>query len=119
MLTRHTYSLKWFLKIEGWYILFFIIYGSAICILNLHPFFEDYTLPASAIGFLGTAVAILLGFRNNSAYERFWEARKAWGDLTNASRYFASQVITYKTRRKIRLIFPTFIKKYSFGIWPL
>ncbi|WP_309295467.1 bestrophin family ion channel [Nitrosomonas sp.] len=58
------------------------------------PFFEDYTLPASAIGFLGTAVAILLGFRNNSAYERFWEARKAWGDLTNASRYFASQVIT-------------------------
>lgn len=95
MLIRHTYSLKWFLKIEGWYILFFIVYGSAICILNLYPFFQGFTLPASAIGFLGTAVAILLGFRNNSAYERFWEARKAWGDLTNVSRYFASQIVTY------------------------
>ena len=95
MLIRHSYSLKWFLKIEGWYILFFIVYGSAICILNLYPFFEGFTLPIAAIGFLGTAVAILLGFRNNSAYERFWEARKAWGDLTNVSRYFASQVITY------------------------
>lgn len=63
--------------------------------LNLYLFFENFTFPISAIGFLGTAVAILLGFRNNSAYERFWEARKAWGDLTNASRYFASQVMTY------------------------
>lgn len=63
--------------------------------LNWYHLFEDFTFPTSAIGFLGTAVAILLGFRNNSAYERFWEARKAWGDLTNASRYFASQVITY------------------------
>lgn len=95
MLIRHTYSLKWFLKIEGLYILYFIVYGTVICILNLYPFFQVFTLPASAIGFLGTAVAILLGFRNNSAYERFWEARKTWGDLTNASRYFASQIVTY------------------------
>ena len=95
MLIRRAYSLKWFLKIEGWYILFFIVYGSAIYVLNLNPFFEDFIIPISAIGFLGTAVAILLGFRNNSAYERFWEARKAWGDLTNASRYFALQVMAY------------------------
>ncbi len=61
----------------------------------MYPFFEGYTIPISVIGFLGTAVAILVGFRNNSAYERFWEARKAWGDLTNASRYFSSQIMTY------------------------
>ncbi len=95
MLIRRTISLKWFFKIEGWNLLFFIVYGSAICALNLYLFFDDFTFPVSAIGFLGTAVAILLAFRNNSAYERFWEARKAWGDLTNASRNFASQVMTY------------------------
>ncbi len=95
MLIRRSISLKWFLKIEGWNLLFFIVYGSAIYVLNLYLFFEDFTFPIAAIGFLGTAVAILLGFRNNSAYDRFWEARKAWGDLTNASRYFASQVMTY------------------------
>ena len=95
MLIRRSISLKWFLKIEGWNLLFFIVYGSAIYVLNLYLFFEDFTFQISAIGFLGTAVAILLAFRNNSAYERFWEARKAWGDLTNASRNFASQVMTY------------------------
>lgn len=95
MLIRRTISLKWFLKIEGWNLLFFISYGSAIYVLNSYHFFEDFTFQISATGFLGTAVAILLGFRNNSAYERFWEARKAWGDLTNASRYFASQVMIY------------------------
>ena len=62
---------------------------------SICTFFEGFTFQIFAIGFLGTAVAILLGFRNNSAYERFWEARKAWGDLTNASRYFSSQVMTY------------------------
>lgn len=95
MLIRRTIRLKWFLQIEGWNLLFFIVYGSAIYVLNLYLFFEDFTFQISVIGFLGTAVAILLAFRNNSAYERFWEARKAWGDLTNASRYFASQVMTY------------------------
>ncbi len=95
MLIRRTISLKWFLTIEGWNLLFFIAYGSAIYVLNLYLFFEGFTFQISAIGFLGTAVAILLAFRNNSAYDRFWEARKAWGDLTNASRNFASQVMTY------------------------
>ncbi len=95
MLIRRTISLKWFIKIEGWNLLFFIVYGGSIYVLNLYLFFEDFTFQISAIGFLGTAVAILLAFRNNSAYERFWEARKAWGDLTNASRNFASQIMIY------------------------
>ena len=61
MLIRRSISLKWFLKIEGWNLLFFIVYGSAIYVLNLYLFFEDFTFQVSAIGFLGTAVAILLG----------------------------------------------------------
>jgi len=41
------------------------------------------------------AVAVLLGFRNNEAYNRYWEARTAWGDLLIYSRNFASQVMGY------------------------
>ncbi len=33
----------------------------------------------------GTAIAILLGFRTNSAYERWWEARIIWGRILNDS----------------------------------
>ncbi|HVH41240.1 MAG TPA: bestrophin family ion channel [Labilithrix sp.] len=44
------------------------------------------TLP---ISILGTAVAFYVGFKNNQAYDRFWEARTAWGAIVNTSRAFA------------------------------
>jgi putative membrane protein len=56
---------------------------------------EHLSIPFLPIGTLGTAVAILLGFRNNSAYDRFWEARKIWGQLVNDSRGFARNTIVF------------------------
>ena len=35
---------------------------------------------------MGTAVAFLIGFRNNASYDRLWEARKIWGAIVNSSR---------------------------------
>lgn len=75
--------------------MFFLIYGGLVHVLNLFFFFETRIFSVTEIGFFGTAVVILLGFRNNEAYRRYWEARTAWGDLTNASRYFASEVMGY------------------------
>ncbi|MFD2935382.1 bestrophin family protein [Spirosoma flavum] len=46
------------------------------------------------LGTIGTAVAITLGFRNNSAYERFWEARTLWGGLVYQSRIFSRQLLS-------------------------
>ena len=43
---------------------------------------------------LGVAISIFLGFRNNAAYTRFWEARTLWGGHINASRSFARQTMT-------------------------
>lgn len=40
---------------------------------------------------IGLALAIFLGFRNNAAYDRYWEARKLWGDLVHRSRSLARQ----------------------------
>lgn len=42
----------------------------------------------------GTALALVLGFRDNSAYARWWEARSLWGLMINASRSLARQAIT-------------------------
>lgn len=38
------------------------------------------------IALLGTAVAFLIGFKNNASYDRLWEARKIWGAIVNSSR---------------------------------
>ncbi|WP_256437893.1 bestrophin family protein [Aquimarina sp. U1-2] len=52
-------------------------------------------LPLISIILMGTALSVLLGFRMNAAYERWWEARKVWGSIINDSRSFARQVIGY------------------------
>lgn len=45
----------------------------------------------SAMGILGIALSLFLGFRNNAAYDRWWEARKLWGtmigDVRNLGRH--------------------------------
>ena len=45
----------------------------------------------SAMGIFGVALSLFLGFRNNAAYDRWWEARKLWGsmiaDVRNLSRH--------------------------------
>ena len=38
---------------------------------------------------LGVVLSILLSFRTNSAYDRWWEGRKKWGELVNNSRNLA------------------------------
>jgi ion channel-forming bestrophin family protein len=42
--------------------------------------------------FIGTAISILLSFKLNQSYERWWEARKIWGSIVNDSRTFVVQL---------------------------
>lgn len=44
---------------------------------------------------LGTVISLLLAFRSNQAYDRWWEARIVWGAIVNDSRSFARQVLTF------------------------
>ncbi len=46
-------------------------------------------LPWLPIALLGTAVAFVVGFKNNASYDRMWEARKIWGSIVNNSRSWA------------------------------
>ena len=46
---------------------------------------------------LSSALGLLLVFRTNAAYDRFWEARKQWGIVTTECRALASLACTYMT----------------------
>lgn len=48
-------------------------------------------LPVASIG---TAVAFYVGFKNNQAYDRLWEARRLWGGITNTSRTLTALFIS-------------------------
>lgn len=49
-------------------------------------------VPLTPVGLIGTAVAFMVGFQNNAAYDRIWEARKIWGGIVNTSRSFVITV---------------------------
>lgn len=46
-------------------------------------------LPWQPIAIMGTAVAFIVGFKNNASYNRIWEARQIYGSVINDSRSFA------------------------------
>ncbi|NND07904.1 MAG: hypothetical protein HKN87_16115 [Saprospiraceae bacterium] len=53
---------------------------------------EWLKIPWTPLALIGTAVAFVIGFQNNSAYGRIWEARKIWGGIVNTSRTFGMQI---------------------------
>ncbi|WP_341900825.1 bestrophin family ion channel [Fluviicola taffensis] len=69
----------------------------SILVLGLEEYFGDHIYKVSGqIGSVfGLAVAFFLGFRMNSAYDRWWEARKIFGELTNNTRSFAAKIYVY------------------------
>jgi putative membrane protein len=52
------------------------------------------TLTTIPFTLIGLPLAIFLGFRNNSAYDRYWEGRKLWGEVVYSSRNFARQCLS-------------------------
>ncbi len=69
----------------------------SVIVWILFQFFEAHwlLLPFTPIGIIGSALAIFVGFRNNSAYSRWWEARQVWGGIVNSSRVLARLIITF------------------------
>lgn len=57
------------------------------------------SLPWLPIALIGTAVAFLVGFKNNATYDRLWEARKIWGAIVNSSRTLGIMVNDYVTNK--------------------
>ena len=55
----------------------------------------DVDIPTSLPALMGTAIAFFIGFNNNQAYGRWWEARIIWGGLVNDSRSWARSLLTY------------------------
>jgi putative membrane protein len=65
-------------------------------LINHHQHSLRYiTIPEVAVSILGAALGILLAFRTNAAYARWWEARTLWGAMVNQSRSLARQAISF------------------------
>ncbi|MBE2280477.1 MAG: hydrogenase [Ignavibacteriaceae bacterium] len=75
--------------------LFSIFWSFAVWAIITFGGFTNFSINFAITGVLGSALAIFIAFRNNSAYSRWWEARTAWGNIENSARVLARLVITF------------------------
>jgi putative membrane protein len=81
---------------------------SSLSLLKPHPpFVYVPEIPTALDAALSFAMALLIAFRVNRAYERWWEARTLWGSLVNVSRNLAVKIRelqcpTLDERRSVR-----------------
>ena len=68
----------------------------ALLVTFAHGYLFDIKITVTTIPFtlIGLPLAIFLGFRNNTAYDRYWEGRKLWGDINIRVRVLARQCLS-------------------------
>ncbi|MCV3239135.1 bestrophin family protein [Mesorhizobium sp. ZC-5] len=59
----------------------FALYGAVVVALVKALELDLGNAGVAPFALLGVALSVYLGFRNNAAYDRWWEARKLWGQL--------------------------------------
>ena len=64
-------------------------------------------------GMLGFVISLLLVFRTNTAYDRWWEGRKIWGSLVNNSRNLALKLSAILHDESDRAFFRKIIPSYA------
>jgi putative membrane protein len=62
---------------------------------RIEPLQSFLEISPTPLSILGSGLAIFVGFRTNSAYARWWDARRLWGGLVNATRMLSTQVASY------------------------
>ncbi|MBV6653707.1 MAG: hypothetical protein KI786_08125 [Mameliella sp.] len=94
MIVTKSISFRKFLRWSGHHILW-LTTGSAIFAALYRFELIHFSIPWLPVSVVGTAVAFYVGFKNNSAYDRMWEARKIWGAIVNSSRAWGTYVDGY------------------------
>ena len=76
-------------------IAFVALCGSIGAVLRIWLPYEFKGLGAEASAVGAFALTFLIGFRNSAAYDRWWEARKMWGIISNNLRNFCVKFVTW------------------------
>ncbi|AYL97336.1 bestrophin family protein [Mucilaginibacter celer] len=74
-----------------------LVAGYAVMIALFHKFLPEYriSIPIAVPAILATIISLLLAFRSNQAYDRWWEARGIWGAIVNDSRSLTRELTSF------------------------
>ncbi len=94
MIVPRARQLMTMLTYVGSPLLILVLYDLAVVVAYKMMHWEWLALPHIPLSLFGSAIGIIVAFRNQSAYARWWEARTLWGAVVNNSRSLARQVTT-------------------------
>lgn len=100
MYTRKILPLKNVLRWTRSHVFLFLALATVPVFLYDVVGFKWLHVPWMPLSVVGTAVAFIVGFKNNASYDRLWEARKIWGGIVNASRSFTVMIRDFVVRGK-------------------
>ena len=98
-------------------VMFFMLYAGMVSFLGHH--YPQIALPIGPFEYGGLIMGLILVFRINAGYDRWWEARKLWGTIVNQSRNLNIILMQYskgdhqewkKTMQQYLIAWPFLIK---------
>lgn len=87
------------MRFSGGHIIWIAAWSTLVAVLFHFFHFDGFAIPWLAVSVIGTAVAFYIGFKNNQAYDRLWEARKIWGAIVNSSRMLGASTKAFVTNQ--------------------
>jgi ion channel-forming bestrophin family protein len=89
---KKNYTVREIFLLTGKHFSWLVPYVVIVAVLYRFTPLREFNLPWLPLSLIGTAVAFYVGFKNNQAYDRIWEARIVWGGIVNSSRIWGSNV---------------------------
>jgi len=79
------------------------LWSLVVVYLNEFLGYHYLSIPIAPVTTIGVAVALYLGFKSTSAYNRWWEARQVWGEIINRSRDWGNSIynLIYSADREV------------------
>lgn len=96
MLLKKNIPLKYVFGKIKYEIILVLLYTAVIVLLHDRLNLKyKINIPLTVPMIMGTVISLLLAFRSNQAYDRWWEARTVWGAIVNDSRSFSREIFTF------------------------
>ena len=95
MLLNRTIPFKYIFNKVKYELIYVLLIGLAVYFIKT-TFTEIIPeIPLTIPTFLGTAISVILSFKLSQSYDRWWEARKIWGNIVNESRNLVLQLQSF------------------------
>ncbi len=75
-----------------WVMISIALFSAIVAYIEIEVFSLKYASTTLVHSLLGFVLSLLLVFRTNTAYDRWWEGRKQWGALVNVSRNLSLKI---------------------------